>query len=123
MNKTEGKRPPPYAWLIALACFCVQGGGLGIVQNCRGLFFHSLTEEFSAPLSAFTGPLAVFGLASMAAMPLVARCLEHSPIRRLMGVSAVAICLAELAQAFFTAPGSGTQPARCRASAIPSSSR
>ena len=104
MNKTEGKRPLPYAWLIALACFCVQGGGLGIVQNCRGLFFHSLTEEFSAPLSAFTGPLAVFGLASMAAMPLVARCLERSPIRRLMGVSAVAICLAELAQAFFTAP-------------------
>lgn len=97
-------RKIPYAWLIALACFCVQGGGLGIVQNCRGLFFHSLMEEFSLPLSAFTGPLAVFGVASMAAMPLVARCLERIPIRRVMGVSAVALCLAQLAQTFFTAP-------------------
>ena len=94
----------PYAWVIAFACFCIQGGGLGIVQNCRGLFFHSLTEEFAVPLSAFTGPLAIFGITSMAAMPLVSRCLERFPIRRVMGFSAVILCAAQLAQAWFCAP-------------------
>lgn len=92
-----------HAWLIAAACFCIQGAGLGIVHNCRGIFFNELMAELGIQMSQLMGYMAMFGIASVLAMPFVARCLEKWDIRWVMGSCAILISVAQFVQGYFTA--------------------
>ncbi len=90
-----------YPWLIVLSCFCLQGGVLGIIHCCRGMFFDILAEELEVSLSALTGYVSVYGITSALAMPLADRMVEHWKIQYVIGISAAVMALSQFAQAFF----------------------
>ncbi len=91
-----------YPWLIVLACFCIQGGVLGIVHCCRGMFFGSLTGYLQVDLSRLTVYVAVYGIASAAAMPAASWLLERFRLHRVLGTAAFFMAAVQFAHAFFT---------------------
>lgn len=44
-KKGKKVQKPHYAWAILLACCLIQGAGLGIVNNCVGLFYVPVCED------------------------------------------------------------------------------
>ena len=66
-----------YAWFILAACCLLQTAILGIVQNCRGIFYDPVCRDLGLETSAFTLYSLFHGAASFLSMPFTTRLLDR----------------------------------------------
>lgn len=93
------------AWWMLIGCCLLQGGSLGIVHNCRGIFYAPVIEDLGFGMGAFT----FYVLFSASVRVLFCRLSERS--------SAGSI------RAFCSAARRSYFPARCSPWAFPDASR
>lgn len=55
------------AWMILVACIFLQGGTIGILNNCMGLFYPSICEELGFNM----GDISIFSTLQQLAMALL----------------------------------------------------
>ena len=48
------KRKFHYAYVMLAACCLVQGGTLGVIHNCRGIFYGPICRDLGVGQGAFT---------------------------------------------------------------------
>ena len=65
------KIPFHKAWIVLIGVCLVQSGVLGIVFNCRGIFFDPVCNDLDFSLSSFTAYGIYFGLSTSLTMPFV----------------------------------------------------
>lgn len=100
--KQEKKRlQAVYPWLIVLSCFCLQGGVLGIIHCCRGMFFDSLARELEVSLSALTGYVTIYGITSALGMPLATWMVDRWKAQYVLGTAAAIMACSQFVQAYF----------------------
>lgn len=59
------------AWWMLIGCCLLQGGSLGIVHNCRGIFYAPVIEDLGFGMGAFTFYVLFFGVCSCIVLPFV----------------------------------------------------
>lgn len=91
------KKPVHYAWLVALTCFMIAGGGYGIVMNCRGIFFSQLSSELHASYNRIMLSITLYGVFAIATLPFVNRTVARCRSNIVYGVSAVIFALTQAA--------------------------
>lgn len=97
-----GRRAFPF--LVLLLCALLQGGILGIISNCRGLFYGPVCQELNISLGAFTTYSSFYGLAVCASIPLATRAIRKWDLRLTLGLSATLMAAMQYAMSWFTAP-------------------
>lgn len=97
-------RKPYFPFCILLLCFLLQGGILGIISNCRGLFYDPVCQELGIPLGEFTTYATFYGLAVCISIPLATKLIPRCDLRLTLGLSAVVVSAAQYAMGWFTAP-------------------
>lgn len=93
-----------YPYLILTLCFLIQGGILGIISNCRGLFYTPVCQELGIELGVFTAYSTFYGLALCAAIPLATKAVHRGNLRLILTVAGVTIAAMEYIMAWFIAP-------------------
>ena len=96
------KKKIHYAWIIALTCFCIQGGLVGIITNCRGLFFTPICEDLKLGLGSLTFYTTFYGLASLISTPFAARILPKYNIRIVQTIALAVIVTTNVTIAFIS---------------------
>ena len=81
-----------YAWFILAACCLLQTAILGIVQNCRGIFYDPVCSDLGLETSAFTLYSLFHGAASFLSMPLTTRFLDRVHPRIALLVTLTLFC-------------------------------
>lgn len=74
---------------------------MGIVTNCRGIFFSPICDDLGFGLGDLTLYTTFYGIAAFAAVPLAGRILPRCNLRVVLGLSAVAMAGAQFASAYF----------------------
>lgn len=64
------------AWFVLIGCCLIQSAVLGIIFNCRGIFFDPICSELSFSLADLTSFGLYFGVACCVSMPLVPKVFE-----------------------------------------------
>lgn len=59
------------AWIVTIGCCLIQAGVLGLVVNCRGIFFSPICASLGIDLSAFTLYGVFYGISCCIAIPFV----------------------------------------------------
>ncbi len=94
------KKPIHKAWYMLAGCCLLQGGSMGLVNNCRGIFFALVTEATGFPMGAFTAYLLFQGLFACVFTPLAPRIMEKVNVRRLLGSMSLLFSASEAAMGF-----------------------
>lgn len=98
MNKTHLR---PFS-VLAL-CFLLQGGTLGIMSNCRGIFFGTICSDLGISLGTLTNYSLFYGVALCLAIPFAAKAVRKYNLRLVLTLFALAASAAEYVMSFFTA--------------------
>lgn len=98
------KKKGYYPYLILLLCFLIQGGILGIISNCRGLFYTPVCQELGIGLDVFTAYSTFYGIALCAAIPWATRAVRQGNLRVILTCAGLMIAAMEYIMAWFTAP-------------------
>ena len=48
------------AWWMLIGCCLLQGGSLGIIHNCRGIFYDPVIEDLGFGMGAFSFSILFF---------------------------------------------------------------
>ena len=81
-NKTH------YAWWMLLACCLIQGASLGLVNNCAGIYFASVSADLGVSTGDFSLHLTLRTLISCLGLLVAKRVLLRLPLRVLMTLAA-----------------------------------
>ena len=73
------------AWWMLIGCCLLQGGSLGIVHNCRGIFYAPVIEDLGFGMGAFTFYVLFFGVCSCIVLPFVGTLFRRIDSRILLG--------------------------------------
>ena len=92
-----------YGWVIAGALFCIQGAIVGILVNCRGMFYSPICSELGFELGDFTLYTAFYGIAGVLAVPVAAKVIPRCNLPLTLCGCAVLISASEFAQSYFNA--------------------
>ncbi len=82
------------AWIVTIGCCLIQGGILGLVVNCRGIFFSPICSSLGIDLSAFTLYGVFYGVLCCIAIPFVPTVLSKVNLNILFAV--LTICMSAL---------------------------
>ena len=93
-----------FPMLVLLLCACIQGGVLGIVSNCRGLFYTPVCQELGIELGTFTTYSTFYGLAVCAGIPLATRGIRKWNLRLTLGLAGTLMAAMQYAMSWFMAP-------------------
>ena len=80
-------------WKIVAGCCCIQGSVLGLLVNCRGLFFEPVCADLGFNIGGFTAYGLFYGLACVIAIPTAAKVLERYDLRVTLTLSSVFMAL------------------------------
>lgn len=97
MQKTK----PHKAWAMLVGCCCIQGGTLGMVVNCRGIFYTPIIEDLGFSMGAFSFFVLVYGLCSCLLLPFMSRLYRRYDSRLLMGGSSFVFSGTVIVMGFF----------------------
>ncbi|MBQ9330378.1 MAG: MFS transporter [Oscillibacter sp.] len=97
----RAETPLHYAWRILTACCALNGATLGIVINCKGLFFAPVCAELGCPVSALTAYTIFYGLSAVVMLLRADRILARYPIRWVLTLSLLVLCGATAAMGTF----------------------
>ena len=73
------------AWYMLAGCCLLQGGAMGLVNNCRGIFISPVTSDLGFSMSSFTLYMFVSAVCGCIVMPFVSRMFERIDSRLLLG--------------------------------------
>ena len=90
-----------YPFLILTMCFLIQGGLLGIISNCRGIFYDPICSELGIKLGKLTTYSAFYGLAVCVSIPFASHAVKKWNLRWTLAVFAVLTSSAQYAMAYF----------------------
>ena len=91
------KRKFHYAWVILLACCMVQGAVIGVIQNCKGIFYEPVCASLGFNLGSFTLHQFFNGAGSVLMAPFVGRFYRRYPLRIVLTVALVFYVLSVVA--------------------------
>ena len=77
------------AWYMLAGCCLLQGGAMGLVNNCRGIFISPVTSDLGFSMSSFTLYMFVSAVCGCFVMPFVPRLFERTDSRLLLGGTAL----------------------------------
>lgn len=77
------------AWYMLFGCCMIQGGSLGIIHNCRGIFFAPIIEDLGFGMGAFTFFVLMFGVFSCVILPFMGKLFSRYNIRVLLSIASV----------------------------------
>lgn len=78
-----------YAWLVLMGCCMLQGGSLGLINNCAGLFYAPVCKDLGFEMGAFTLYRMLASISSALTLPLVAKCIQKFDVRIVISTAAV----------------------------------
>lgn len=96
-----GKTKPHKAWLMLFGCCMLQGGSLGLIHNCRGIFYAPIIEDLGFGMGAFTFFLFFFGICSCAILPFISRFFKRIDSRLLLGGASAVFAGTVILMGFF----------------------
>ena len=73
------------AWWMLVGCCLLQGGTLGIIHNCRGIFYDPIIEDLGFGMGAFSFYILFFGVCSCFVLPFVGKLFRRVDSRILLG--------------------------------------
>ena len=73
------------AWWMLIGCCLLQGGSLGIIHNCRGIFYDPVIEDLGFGMGAFSFYILFFGVCSCFVLPFVGKLFRRIDSRILLG--------------------------------------
>ena len=79
------KRRIHRAWWMLIGCCLLQGGSLGIIHNCRGIFYDPVIEDLGFGMGAFSFYILFFGVCSCFVLPFVGKLFRKVDSRILLG--------------------------------------
>lgn len=82
------------AWIVTIGCCLIQAGILGLIVNCRGIFFSPICTSLGIDLSAFTLYGVFYGVSCCIAIPFVPPVLNKVNLNILFAV--LTICMSFL---------------------------
>ena len=90
-----------YAWVMLAACCLLQGGTLGVIHNCRGIFYGPICRDLGVGQGSFTFYMLFFGLFSCIMLPFAGRVFHRVNIRWLLCGASVIFAGSVMVQAAF----------------------
>lgn len=99
--KQEGRKIH-YAWFILAACCMMQGAGLGLINNCGGVFYSPVCQDMGFEMGKFTVYRMLFTFSSAFALPVVAKSFRKMDIRIVISAAAVVMGSVSIAMGTFT---------------------
>lgn len=82
-------------------CFLIQGGLLGIISNCRGIFYDPVCAELGIKLGKLTTYSVFYGLAVCITIPFASRAVKKWNLRWTLTGFALLTAAAQFAMAYF----------------------
>lgn len=82
-----------YAWLILAGCCALQGGSLGLLHNCAGIFYSPVCQDLGFEMGQFSLYRMLYSVSAALTLPLVARCLRKFPVQAVISLAAVVMGL------------------------------
>ena len=70
-------------------CCLLQGGSLGLIHNCRGIFYDPIIRELGFGMGAFTFYVLFFGACSCLILPAVGKLFGRYDSRLLLGIASL----------------------------------
>lgn len=96
-------------------CFLIQGGLLGIISNCRGIFYDPVCAELGIKLGKLTTYSVFYGLAVCITIPFASRAVKKWNLRWTLTGFALLTAAAQFAMAYFHNVYEWYARPRCRA--------
>lgn len=87
----ENKKKIHHAWWILVSCCALVTTGVGIYNNCAGLFFAPVCKELHFSRSALSAYISILLLVSIAAMPIAGRMYHRGHIKLILATSVIAL--------------------------------
>ena len=78
-------------------CCLLQGGTMGLINNCRGIFLSPVTEAMGFSMGGFTAYIMISGIVACLFTPLASRLLAGSDPRWLLGGMSLLFSFSEAA--------------------------
>ena len=82
-------------------CCLVQGGSLGVIHNCRGIFYTPVVRDLGFGMGAFTFYVLFFGVCSCLVLPFVGKAFAHVDERILLGAASLVFSATVFVMGFF----------------------
>ena len=95
------KGRPHRAWAMLAGCCVLQGASLGLVHNCRGVFYAPVISELGFGMGAFSFYILFFGLFSCLILPVVGRLFARVDSRLLLGGASLFFAGSVISMGFF----------------------
>ena len=77
------------AWFMLFGCCMLQAGSLGMIHNCRGIFFAPVIRDLGFGMGAFTFFMLFFGVFSCLILPFMGRLFARVNIRLLLSGASI----------------------------------
>ncbi len=94
-------RRPHYAWWIMLGCSAIVFAGLGILNNCAGVFFKPVCDDLGFTRARFSAYTSIQAVTVIFTLPLVGRALPRVNLRAFLTTLVVLFCGAFMAMSQF----------------------
>lgn len=89
-------------WAILISCCLIEGAGIGIIQNCVGLFYTPVSKALNVPMTQVTLYVTIQNLFCCIAMLFVNRAISRFKFRRLMISASFLLSIPALLMGFAT---------------------
>lgn len=90
-----------YAWRIFWACCLLNCGVIGLIQNCKGLFYAPVSEALGFSMGSFTFHSTVYGFCAALALPLAGVLIHRGRLNVQLGIAGIAFGGSIFAMSFF----------------------
>lgn len=91
-----------YAWLVAVGCAFISLIGVGLFQNCPGIFFKPVADDFGIGRGQVATYITIQGYVMLVGFLIVGRILTKVNIRILLTAAAGLLCLTFMAMSQIT---------------------
>ena len=82
-------------------CCLIQGGSLGLIHNCRGIFYDPVINDLGFGMGAFSFYVLFFGVCSCLVLPVVGRTFDRIDERILLGGASLVFSGSVFVMGFF----------------------
>lgn len=90
-----------YAWWILLSFCAIQCGSLGLINNCRGIFYQPVCADMGFSMGEFTLAGTIGAMGSCLILPFVGRILRRYNIRIVLSAALVVLAATVAAMSTF----------------------
>lgn len=97
----KARKPIHRAWSMVVGCCLLQGGSLGMIHNCRGIFYDPVIEDLGFGMGAFSFYILFFGVCSCFVLPFVGKLFRRVDSRILLGGASFVFSATVFVMGFF----------------------